>query len=466
MPSLGPEADASSPPPGPTETPAAEGPARFHLALVLGVVPGASLLPAAIGWRRLRHTERPWARRIAALGVLDACVLAVLVVATLAHLPGAPSNDIVSGPIGPRPRIGVDLEDDRDGVRVSAVLPGSPAAAAGIRPGDRITHLDGTPLFARAELISGISGGGVVPHALTIEREGGALRIEVTPVIGHFALDAGQCTEVRPSAASTWAALTQPGTLLRLVALPALFGPLFVWGRRRGLAARESAKVLVPLVAALVVGPLLGSLLARFACPLFAGWDVRFVVLEALFAEIVLGALALALLAQHRGLAPSLRDEGPALGYLHTVGRGLLYVFAWMPRALLLATPLALLFGTGPLDDGRVTEIVSGFGDTPHTAALTFVTAALIAPIAEESLFRGVLAPHLGRLGDGLTAVLVTAVIFGVLHVGGHGWFFLGPLFLGGILGWARLRSGGLAAPITLHVLLNASAMAMSHALR
>ena len=134
-----------------------------------------------------------------------------------------------------------------------------------------------------------------------------------------------------------------------------------------------------------------------------------------------------------------------------------------MPRAILLATPIAVFFfAEGAFDEAPVAELVSGAGRTPLDATLTYVAAAILAPIAEESLFRGVLAPHLGRITDGFTAILVTAAIFGVLHVGGHGPLFVGPMFLGAILGWARLRSRGLAAPITLHMMLNGTAMALA----
>ena len=75
------------------------------------------------------------------------------------------------------------------------------------------------------------------------------------------------------------------------------------------------------------------------------------------------------------------------------------------------------------------------------------------------------LAPHLARLTAAFPAVLVTAAIFGVLHVGGHGPLFVGPMFLGAILGWARLRARSLGAPIALHVLLNSTAMTLALAL-
>jgi S1-C subfamily serine protease len=44
------------------------------------------------------------------------------------------------------------------GALVSAVVPGSPAAAAGIRPGDLITQLDTEPIVAPAVLVSALSG--------------------------------------------------------------------------------------------------------------------------------------------------------------------------------------------------------------------------------------------------------------------------------------------------------------------
>jgi S1-C subfamily serine protease len=44
------------------------------------------------------------------------------------------------------------------GALVSSVAPGSPAAAAGIRPGDLITQLDTEPIVAPAVFVSALSG--------------------------------------------------------------------------------------------------------------------------------------------------------------------------------------------------------------------------------------------------------------------------------------------------------------------
>ncbi len=56
-----------------------------------------------------------------------------------------------------------------------------------------------------------------------------------------------------------------------------------------------------------------------------------------------------------------------------------------------------------------------------------------------------------------------SAIVFGLMHVS-HGVMLLGPLVLGAIMGWARLRSGGLLAPILLHVSFNSLALVASWA--
>jgi membrane protease YdiL (CAAX protease family) len=461
---------------------AREGSQLFHAALAFGLIPGVSLLLAGIGWMRLERTDRRWARRLLALGALDVGVFVALSVAMVMTAAQLGSGALLGGPIGPtgeaapavgpRPRIGVVVdEDDAGGVRILTVAPGSPAADVDLRADDRITALDGAAVATREALTEGIATGPIAPRRLTIARvteTRGAetLDVTVTPVAGPFRpvpLDAQRCADAVPDLEATRSFLTSPGALVGLTVVLAVVAALFAWGRQRGLAWRESAKVVLPLVGVLFVGPTLGGLLATLACPLLVSWNVRFETIEIFVSEIVLTAMALALLAYHRGLGASLTDREPVLGYARTVLQSCLYVAAWMPRALLLTTPVAVFFfAEGAFDEAPVAELVSGAGRTPLDATLTYVAAAVLAPIAEESLFRGVLAPHLGRLTDGFVAVLVTAAIFGVLHVGGHGPLFVGPMFLGAILGWARLRSGGLAAPITLHMMLNGTAMALA----
>lgn len=81
------------------------------------------------------------------------------------------------------------------------------------------------------------------------------------------------------------------------------------------------------------------------------------------------------------------------------------------------------------------------------------VTAMVLAPLFEESLFRGVLLPVLGRRWGGTAGVLASALVFGLAHLS------LGellPLVVLGIgLGWLRLRSGRLGPCVLMHGLWN-----------
>jgi membrane protease YdiL (CAAX protease family) len=91
---------------------------------------------------------------------------------------------------------------------------------------------------------------------------------------------------------------------------------------------------------------------------------------------------------------------------------------------------------------------------------LLAVPAVLLAPVGEELLFRGVLLPWLSGWMGRVAALMVSAGAFASLHLFYGvftGWIF----FLGLLLGWARLASGGLRAPILLHITINGIAMLM-----
>lgn len=455
-----------------------DGSLLFHVALAFGLLPGVSALFAIVGWRRLRARPK-WVRRLVALATLDAFVLAALgvtivVVGTKLGLGallfgGSTEGGIasVASSLGPRPRIGVVLEDvEGGGARVVSAVPGSPAADAGLRTGDAIVEIDGSRVADRAALMDAVGNGPLQPRRLRIVRAHEDIEVEVLPVVGPFRavpLDRERCAEAMPDVEATRRILAEPSTWVALALVVVVVAAIFAWGRRRGVSTRENARVLLPFVGVLFLAPTLGALAAALACPWLIDANVRYETVEIVAAEVVLCAAALGLLSWHRELGSRLVDEGPKLSYGRTLIQALVYIGFWMPRALLLAMPFALLVFAGEdLDDAPVAELVSGAGRTRLDAALTMLAAAVLAPIAEECLFRGVLAPQLARMMDGFSAIVVTALVFGVLHVGGHGPLFVGPTVLGGILGWARLRSGGLAAPITLHVLLNGTAMTLA----
>lgn len=89
----------------------------------------------------------------------------------------------------------------------------------------------------------------------------------------------------------------------------------------------------------------------------------------------------------------------------------------------------------------------------PFTLACFAFTALLLAPLFEETLFRGVLLPVLAERFGGAAGVLISAGVFAVAHLS---LSELAPLFVLGLgLGWLRWRSGRLSSCALLHGLWN-----------
>ncbi len=84
---------------------------------------------------------------------------------------------------------------------------------------------------------------------------------------------------------------------------------------------------------------------------------------------------------------------------------------------------------------------------------IIFITTALLAPLFEEFLFRGVLLPVLVDKQGKILAVLVSAFVFALAHLSvGE----LPPLFVLGVgLALLRLSSGRLFPCVIMHALWN-----------
>lgn len=97
---------------------------------------------------------------------------------------------------------------------------------------------------------------------------------------------------------------------------------------------------------------------------------------------------------------------------------------------------------------------------------VAFLTLVVFAPIAEEVLFRGYFFGRLNERTGKWVAVLVTAVIFGLLHVLGFTetglvlqWSAAADTFAMGLTaGILRLLSGSVWAGVILHMVKNAVA--------
>src|SRR5215212_2642469 len=86
---------------------------------------------------------------------------------------------------------------------------------------------------------------------------------------------------------------------------------------------------------------------------------------------------------------------------------------------------------------------IANVGHLPFLISL-WLLLLVVAPVAEEILFRGFLYRGLvGPLGT-VSTIVLTSIVFGVLHKWGFGWDRVVAITaLGLLLGWLRRRTGG-----------------------
>ena len=204
------------------------------------------------------------------------------------------------------------------------------------------------------------------------------------------------------------------------------------------------------LLTPLLVAPLFSGLLnaSGITSPLREGVSVL-----GLYLALMAGPL-LILVLQLRGLGPA-----PEGGWLQ---------FRWWPlgsalrralRTLLMVLPLVSLSGwllerlwSEGSGSNPLLELVLNSHNLPALACFG-VTAVVLAPLFEETIFRGVLLPVAARqLGAGW-GVLISAAVFAVAHLSlGE---LLPLLVLGLGLGWLRWSGGRLGSCVLLHALWN-----------
>lgn len=99
---------------------------------------------------------------------------------------------------------------------------------------------------------------------------------------------------------------------------------------------------------------------------------------------------------------------------------------------------------------------------------LFWAAIVVCAPVAEETLFRGFLYAGWASSRMGPTgAILVTTVLFTLIHAGQYGWVDLVQLSIIGLcLGIARARSGSILPSVAMHIALNFTSLLIYAATR
>ncbi len=83
-----------------------------------------------------------------------------------------------------------------------------------------------------------------------------------------------------------------------------------------------------------------------------------------------------------------------------------------------------------------------------------FVKVAVIAPIVEELIFRGLILQGFRKNYNGFIAVLMSALLFALFHL--NPWQFPATFILGLLLGWLVLRTNSILLAILGHSINNA----------
>jgi hypothetical protein len=91
---------------------------------------------------------------------------------------------------------------------------------------------------------------------------------------------------------------------------------------------------------------------------------------------------------------------------------------------------------------------------------IIIICVTLGAGIFEEILYRGLILPTFTAVLSGKTAwgaIVATSVFFAVMHIGTSTPSAIAGLFVLSVgLCWARVKSGGVIAPIVIHIVFNA----------
>lgn len=100
-----------------------------------------------------------------------------------------------------------------------------------------------------------------------------------------------------------------------------------------------------------------------------------------------------------------------------------------------------------------------GFKDNVVANIATFLLIVVIAPITEEFIFRGVLFSGFSKFGGKTFAIVVTALLFSLLH--GNFIQAIPAFIVGLILGYLRAKTGSAKSSIILHAINNGYAYIM-----
>ena len=123
-----------------------------------------------------------------------------------------------------------------------------------------------------------------------------------------------------------------------------------------------------------------------------------------------------------------------------------------------------------PNDIGHQTLLQLASEPWGRSSWVVVLCATIGAGIVEEVMYRGLILPSLSTIIGGDTvwrAIVLTSILFSIMHWGSaQPSAMLGLFVLSVGLCWARVKSGGVIAPIAIHTLFNAVNIAIVYSTR
>ncbi len=276
-----------------------------------------------------------------------------------------------------------------------------------------------------------------------------------------------RCAQPQQQRAALWRLLGVNGLplVLVLVGLVLLGRELWqCWRRRQTLLPPLAGPALdlidVTLLIAggfVVVGELLTPLLAGpLVTALATGLSgdpalQQGVMVLALYLALMAGPLWILRRQLPSGAPPEQRLQWQWRPLASTAGWALSRVLMVLPAVALVGWLVERLVGDGG-GSNPLLELVLTTRNPLALGCFAF-TAIVLAPLFEETLFRGVLLPALARRWGWAWGLVISALTFSVAHLSLAELPALAVLGLG--LGWLRLRSGRLGSCVLMHGLWN-----------
>jgi membrane protease YdiL (CAAX protease family) len=185
------------------------------------------------------------------------------------------------------------------------------------------------------------------------------------------------------------------------------------------------------------------------------------------FGSIVLGTLSfqgaawllipLFLRQHHVGWFTAFGFRGPKIRHPVLLTLGFIVVFAVVMFFQYLSVVVLEKLGFPPDDQAAVKLLTDA--KSVWTIVYLGVFAVVIAPVAEEFIFRGMLFPLVKQLGFPKLAWLGVSFLFALIHLNAPTFV---PLFVFALaLTWLYEKTDNLLAPITAHALFNAANLAV-----